>query len=192
MKTKENNPTRPGSPTPCKQALIYLLSLPPNLIHWTNDSNPNWAIFLSEWKVKARNHYSYVINLHRQRSSSQRSERCFSHVKKMIPPIRIANDVFSPVRKMIRPIISHRGGEFRAKPPSPTPQCVQPSANSFFPRILDNEKWKFYFFFSEKMKIQNQLIHFQFSKKWKWKFFKFVFQFKKKNENECYEWNHGK
>ena len=27
MKTKETNPTRPGSPTPCKQALSYLLLL---------------------------------------------------------------------------------------------------------------------------------------------------------------------
>ena len=41
--------------------------------------------------------------------ANQRSERWFSHVKKMIRPIRIANDVFSRVRKMIRPIRSHRG-----------------------------------------------------------------------------------
>ena len=27
VKTKETNPTRPGSPTPCKQALSYLLLL---------------------------------------------------------------------------------------------------------------------------------------------------------------------
>ena len=40
--------------------------------------------------------------------ANQRSERWFSHVKKMIRPIRIANDVFSRVRKMIRPIRSHR------------------------------------------------------------------------------------
>ena len=152
--------------------------------------------FLSEWKVKARNHYSYVINLHRQRSSSQRSERCFSQVKKMIPPIRIANDVFSPVRKMIRPIISHRGGEFRAKPPNPTRPPPRNVCNRvpthFFLEFWTMKNENFISFFAEKMKIQNQLIHFQFSKKWKWKFFKFVFQFKKKNENECYEWNHGK
>ena len=41
--------------------------------------------------------------------ANQRSERWFSHVKKMIRPIRIANDVFSRVRKMIRPVRSHRG-----------------------------------------------------------------------------------
>ena len=53
---------------------------------------------------------SYVINLHMQMSSSQSEEqRWFSHMKKMIRSIRIANDVFSLVRKMIRPIRSHRG-----------------------------------------------------------------------------------
>ena len=41
--------------------------------------------------------------------ANQRSELWFSHVKKMIRPIRIANDVFSHVRKIIRPIRSHRG-----------------------------------------------------------------------------------
>ena len=41
--------------------------------------------------------------------ANQRSELWFSHVKKMIRPIRIANDVFSHVRKMIRPIRSHKG-----------------------------------------------------------------------------------
>ena len=41
--------------------------------------------------------------------ANQRSELWFSHVKKMIRPIRITNDVFSHVRKMIRPIRSHRG-----------------------------------------------------------------------------------
>ena len=41
--------------------------------------------------------------------ANQRSEQWFSHVKKMIRPIRMANDVFSRVRKMIRPIRSHRG-----------------------------------------------------------------------------------
>ena len=43
--------------------------------------------------------------------ANQRSERWFSHVKKMISPIRIANHVFSRVRKMIRSIRtwSHRG-----------------------------------------------------------------------------------
>ena len=41
--------------------------------------------------------------------ANQRSERWFSHVKKMIRPIRIANDVFSGVRKVIRPIRGHRG-----------------------------------------------------------------------------------
>ena len=33
-------------------------------------------------------------------------------------PIRIANDVFSRVRRMIRPIRSHRVCEFRAKIPT--------------------------------------------------------------------------
>ena len=53
---------------------------------------------------------SYVVNFRTQISSSQSEERTmFSHVKKMIRPIRIANDVFSRVRKMTRPIRSHRG-----------------------------------------------------------------------------------
>ena len=44
-------------------------------------------------------------------SSSQSEERTivFTGEKKMIRSIRIANDVFSRVRKMIRPIRSHRG-----------------------------------------------------------------------------------
>ena len=46
---------------------------------------------------------SYVVNFHTQMSSSlQRSERCFSHVKKMICPIRIANDVNFTMIRLIR------------------------------------------------------------------------------------------
>ena len=58
---------------------------------------------------------SYVVNFHTQMSSShQRSERCFSHVKKKIRPIRIANDVnFS----MIRLIRSRRCVSFGTKFP---------------------------------------------------------------------------
>ena len=41
--------------------------------------------------------------------ANKRSDLWFSHVKKMMRPIRITNDVFSHVRKMIRPIRSHRG-----------------------------------------------------------------------------------
>ena len=54
---------------------------------------------------------SYVVNFRTQISSSQSEERTmvFTREKKMIGPIRIANDVFSCVRKMIRPIRSHRG-----------------------------------------------------------------------------------
>ena len=48
--------------------------------------------------------------------ANQTSERWFSYVKKMIRPIKIANDVFSRVRKMILPTISQR--EFRAKIPA--------------------------------------------------------------------------
>ena len=48
--------------------------------------------------------------------ANQTSERWFSYVKKMIRPIKIANDVFSRVRKMILPIRSQR--EFRAKIPA--------------------------------------------------------------------------
>ena len=33
----------------------------------------------------------------------------FTREKKTLSPIRIANDVFSRVRKMVRPIKSHRG-----------------------------------------------------------------------------------
>ena len=51
------------------------------------------------------------------------SERWFSHVKKMIRPIRIANDVFSRVRKMIRPIRSHRGVSFAPKFPPLIAAC---------------------------------------------------------------------
>ena len=40
--------------------------------------------------------------------ANQGNKRWFSHVRKMIRPVRIANDVFSRVRKMIRPIRSHR------------------------------------------------------------------------------------
>ena len=59
---------------------------------------------------------SYVVNFRTQLVlANQRSERWFSHVKRMIPPIRIANDVFSRVRKMIRPIRSHRGAGFAPK-----------------------------------------------------------------------------
>ena len=59
---------------------------------------------------------SYVVNFRTQLVlANQRSERWFSHVKRMIPPIRIANDVFSRVRKVIRPIRSHRGAGFAPK-----------------------------------------------------------------------------
>ena len=45
-----------------------------------------------------------------QISPSQSEERTMVFTReKMIRPIRIANDVFSRVRKMIRPIRSHRG-----------------------------------------------------------------------------------
>ena len=53
---------------------------------------------------------SYVANFPTQISSSQREERTIVFTrKKMIRPIRIANDVFSRVKRMIRPIRSHRG-----------------------------------------------------------------------------------
>ena len=53
---------------------------------------------------------SYVVNFHTQISSSQREERTMVFTReKMIRPIRIANDVFSRVKRMIRPIRSHRG-----------------------------------------------------------------------------------
>ena len=58
---------------------------------------------------------SYVVNFHTQMSSSlQRSERCFSHVKKMIRPIRIANDVNFTMVRLIR---SHRCVSFAPKFP---------------------------------------------------------------------------
>ena len=53
---------------------------------------------------------SYVVNFRTQISSSQSEERTMVFTReKMIRPIRIANDVFSRVRKMIRPIRSYRG-----------------------------------------------------------------------------------
>ena len=53
---------------------------------------------------------SYVGNFRTQISSSQSEEWTMIFTrKKMIRPIRIANDVFPSVRKMIRPIRSHRG-----------------------------------------------------------------------------------
>ena len=52
---------------------------------------------------------SYVVIFIRKRVlANQGSERCFLHVKTTIHPIRIANDVFSRERKMIRSIKSHR------------------------------------------------------------------------------------
>ena len=53
---------------------------------------------------------SYVVNFRTQISSSQSEERTMVFTgEKIIRPIRIANDVFSRVRKMIRPIRRHRG-----------------------------------------------------------------------------------
>ena len=53
---------------------------------------------------------SYVVNFCTQISPSQSEERTMVFTReKMIRPIRIANDVFSRVRKMISPIRSHRG-----------------------------------------------------------------------------------
>ena len=53
---------------------------------------------------------SYVVNFRKQISSSQSEERTMVFTRaKMIRPIKIANDVFSRGRKMIRPIRSHRG-----------------------------------------------------------------------------------
>ena len=168
---------------------------------------PIEPFFLSEWKVKARNHYNYVINLHTQRSSSQRIERCFSHV---IPSIRIANDVFSPVRKMIRPIRSHRGGEFlRQTSPHPRNACTRVpthfflefwkmknenfSSISFF---LFSSKWKwkfFYFFFSEKNENSKSTNSFSIFQKMKMEIFQIRFSiWKKERKLKCYEWNHGK
>ena len=52
---------------------------------------------------------SYVVNFRTQISSSQSEEQTMVFTReKMISPIRIANDLFSRVRK-IRPIRSHRG-----------------------------------------------------------------------------------
>ena len=52
-----------------------------------------------------------MTNLHTQMSSNQSEERTmfFTRKKKKKRPITIANDVFSSVRKIIRPIKSHRG-----------------------------------------------------------------------------------
>ena len=53
---------------------------------------------------------SYVVNFRTQIGSSQSEERTMVFTRaKMIRPIKIANDVFSRGRKMIRPIRSHRG-----------------------------------------------------------------------------------
>ena len=52
----------------------------------------------------------YVVNFHTQISSSQSEYRTMVFLaQKMICPIRITNNVFSFMRKMIRPIRSHRG-----------------------------------------------------------------------------------
>ena len=72
---------------------------------------------------------------------NQRSDRSFSRVQKIFRPIRIANDVFSFAREMIRAIKSHSGAEFRAKFPDPVlydlaamqrPRFVSHSARNFF------------------------------------------------------------
>ena len=39
VKTKETNPTRPGSPTPCKQALSYCFS-----VHVSNHAREDLAV----------------------------------------------------------------------------------------------------------------------------------------------------
>ena len=84
--------------------------------------NRSETMFLSEDR---QNYYVHIfiiyilINTHQKAMlqifvrklvlAHQRSKQWFSHVKKMIRPIRIVNDVFSRVRKMIHPIRSHRG-----------------------------------------------------------------------------------
>ena len=53
---------------------------------------------------------SHVVNFRTQISSSQSQERMMVFtLKKMTRPIRIANDVFSRVTQMLRPIRIHRG-----------------------------------------------------------------------------------
>ena len=60
--------------------------------YWDILTEKIWQILIRQWIL-----------------TNQRSERCFSLVKKKKSPITIANDVFSSVRKMIRLIKSHRG-----------------------------------------------------------------------------------
>ena len=94
-------------------------------------SFPCHILFLEDWNLTSLEYYggrwninyyyihtekyspkSYVVNFRTQISSSQSEERTMvftGEKKKMIRPIRIANDVFSRARTMIRPIRSHRG-----------------------------------------------------------------------------------
>ena len=78
-----------------------------SLINWT----PAVRICIYYIHTEKYSPKSYVVNFRTQISFSQSEERTmvFTREKKMIRPIRIANDVFSRVTKMIRPIRSHRG-----------------------------------------------------------------------------------
>ena len=87
---------------------------------------------------------SYDVNFIRKWvPANQRSERCFSDLKKAIRPIRIANGVFSRVRKMIRPIKSLRGvWVLRGPPFLGEKKSRKLYWNSFVYFTIDEENWK--------------------------------------------------
>ena len=71
--------------------------------YYTVSGPPPYSVYILTENI-------YMTNLHTQMSSNQSEERTmFFTRKKKKSLITIANDVFSSVRKIIRPIKSHRG-----------------------------------------------------------------------------------
>ena len=77
----------------------------------TQYSSDKWRSRTNKYqkRVELRLFAVYMLNLAENRKNTlDRLREMFVNCK-MIRPIRIANDVFSRVRKMIRPVRSHRG-----------------------------------------------------------------------------------
>ena len=75
--------------------------------YYTVSGPPPYSVYILRYILTEN---IYMTNLHTQMSSNQSEERTmFFTRKKKKSLITIANDVFSSVRKIIRPIKSHRG-----------------------------------------------------------------------------------
>ena len=92
------NPWNPPLATPLRKSpcifFYYTVSGPPCTVYtyWDILTEKIWQIFIRKWVL-----------------TNQRSERCFSHVKKRKVQWQSRTMFFSSVRKMIRLIKSHRG-----------------------------------------------------------------------------------